>query len=65
MIMYSHEIDQTLKSQNYNIDTDTYLHICNSSPQVTHVKYDPYSDSFELWTKDDYYWKIKIYRKED
>lgn len=65
MIMYSHEIDQTLKSQNYNVDADTYLHICNSSPQVTHVKYNPYSDSFELWTKDGYYWKIKIYRKED
>lgn len=59
--MYSHEIDQTLKSQNYNVDADTYLHICNSSPQVTH---DPYSDSFELWTKDGYYWKIKICRKE-
>ncbi len=46
--MYSHEIDQTLRSNNYNIDSDTYLHICNSSPQITHVKYDPYDENFQI-----------------
>lgn len=61
--MYSHEIDQTLKSENYNIRSDTYLRICDSSPQITHIKYDPYSDSFELWSTDNYYWKINVYRK--
>lgn len=65
MIMYSHEIDQTLKSHNYNIDSDIYLHICDSSPQVTHIKFDPYDRLFHLWTNDNYYWKIKVYRKED
>lgn len=61
--MYSHEIDQILKSHNYNINSDTYLHICNSSPQITHVKYDPYDDSFELWTNDYYCWKTNVHRK--
>lgn len=63
--MYSIEIDQKLKSENYNIRSDTYLHICDSSPQIIHIKYDPYSNLFELWTTDNFYWKIKIYRKED
>lgn len=63
--MYSHEIEQTLKSHNYNIDSDTYLRICNSSSQITHVKYDPYDNSFHLWTNDNYYWKINVYRKEN
>lgn len=63
--MYSIEIDHKLKSENYNISSDTYLYICDSSQQITHVKHDPYSDSFELWTIDNYYWKIKIYRKEN
>lgn len=62
--MYSHEIDQTLKSHHYNIDSDTYSHICNSSPQIIRVKYEPYDDSFDLWTNDNYYWKINVYRKE-
>lgn len=63
--MYSHEIVQTLKSHNYNIDSDTYLHICDSSPQIAHIKYDPYDNSFHLWTNDNYYWKINVYRKEN
>lgn len=50
--MYSHEIDQTLKSHNYTIDSDTYLHICNSSSQITHVKYDSYNENFQIWTND-------------
>ena len=62
--MYSHEIDQVLKLHNYKIDSNTYLHICNSSPQVIHVKYDPYDDSFDIWTNDNYYWKINVYKKK-
>lgn len=63
--MYSIEIDHKLKSENYNISFDTYLYICDSSPQITHVKYDPYAGFFELWTNDNYYWKINVYRKEN
>lgn len=61
--MYSYEIDQELKCKKYDIDSETYLHICNSSLQITHVKYNPYDASFELWTNDDYYWKINVHRK--
>lgn len=62
--MYSIEIDQKFKSENYHIDSDTYINICQSSPQVTHIKYNPYDGSFDLWTNDNYYWKINVYRKE-
>lgn len=58
--MYSHEIDQTLKSHNYTIDSDTYLHICNSSSQITHVKYDSYNENFQIWTNDNWYWILKV-----
>ena len=53
--MYSYEIDQTLKSQKYNINFDIYLNICQSSPQLSKIKYNPYENFFEIWTKDNYY----------
>ena len=62
--MYSYEIDNILKSKNYKIDSDTYLHICSTSPQLTRIKYNPYCSYFETWSNDNYYWKFNVYRKE-
>lgn len=59
--MYSCEIDTLLKSNNYNIDSQTYINICNTSPQLARIKYDPYGNYFEIWTKDNYYWKFTVY----
>lgn len=63
--MYSCEINQALESQNYNIDSETYIDICNTSPQISRVKYDPYDNKYEIWTNDNFYWKINVYRKEN
>lgn len=60
--MYSYEIDQILKSQNYNIDSNTYMNICSTSPQISRVKYDPYENKYKIWTDDNYYWKFSIYK---
>lgn len=61
--MYSYEINKILESQNYNIDSETYTDICNTSPQISRVKYDPYDNKYEIWTSDNYSWKINVYRK--
>lgn len=58
--MYSYEIDQTIKSQNYHISPEIYLHICNTSPQIVRVKYDPYNENFNIWTDDNCNWIFKI-----
>lgn len=60
--MYSYEIDQTIKSHNYNIDSELYINICNTSPQISRVKYDPNDNKYEILTKDNY-WQIKVERK--
>ena len=60
--MYSYEIDQILKSQNYNINSETYINICSTSPQISRVKYDSYENKCEIWTDDNYYWKFSIYK---
>lgn len=58
--MYSYEIDQILKTNNYDIDSKIYLHICQSSPQITHVKYEPFDNDFNIWTNDNYYWTFRV-----
>lgn len=63
--MYSYEIDQTLKSHNYTIDADTYIEICKTSPQIFHLRYNQGENKYEIWTNDNYYWKIEVYRKEN
>lgn len=62
--MYSYEINQTLESQNYNIDSETYIDICDTSPQISRIKYNPYDNKYDIWTNDNFYWKINVYRKE-
>lgn len=62
--MYSHEIDQLLKIRNYLLESEEYAHVMRTSPQIDHVKYSPYTDDFETWTSDNYYWKYKVYIKD-
>jgi len=60
--MYSWEIQQLLELRQYLLTVQEYLEISNiqNNPQLKEVKYDPYQDSFEIWTKDDYYFKFKV-----
>lgn len=61
--MYSHEIEELLKIRNYLISNIEYINMIDTSPQIDHVKYNPYSDDFEMWTNDNYYFKYKVYKK--
>lgn len=58
--MYSHEIEEKLKSENYYIDSDTYSNICYTSPQISRVKYDPFQNNFDIWTNDKYHWTFRV-----
>lgn len=44
--MYSYEINELLTKNNFRIQLDVYLKICES-PQVCRVKYNPYGDCVE------------------
>lgn len=61
--MYSYEIEELLRIRNYLLSSIEYINVINTSPQITRVKYSPYSDEFETWTSDNYYFKYKVYRK--
>lgn len=62
--MYSWEISQILQDNNYNIESNTYIKICITSPQITHVKFEPCGQFYEMWDNENNYWKFTVYRKE-
>ena len=62
--MYSVEIQKILEENNYNIDSETYIDICQNSPQICHVKYDDFQDNFLIETSDGYQFYFKVFPKQ-
>jgi hypothetical protein len=62
--MYDWELRQYLEVRGYKLSTNEYLHVCYTCPQINHVKYDAFSDDFEVWTDDRNYFRFKVYHKE-
>jgi hypothetical protein len=58
--MYSHEIEQLLKIKKYLISYKEFIQITKSSPQINHIKYNPFEDHIEMWTTDNYKFVLKI-----
>lgn len=63
--MYSHEIENLLRLKNYLLNNEEYLSMVKTSPQINHIRYNDYSKFFEMWTKDNYSFKFKVYYKYD
>lgn len=61
-ILYSWEIEQLLQMRNYFITVQEYLKISDikENPQISEIKYEPFSDDFNIWTKDQYHFKFKV-----
>ena len=55
--MYSWEIQNFLKEKNYQIGGDDLLKIISikENPQLTHIKYNPFNNSYEIWDKEGNY----------
>lgn len=62
--MYSEEINKLLKLKNYILEYNEYIKMCKDSPQISMVKYNSFEDKIEIWTKDNYYAKFKVYKKD-
>lgn len=58
--MYSHEVEQLLKIRNYLITYKEFIQITKSSPQINHIKYNPFEDNIEMYTTDNYKFVLKI-----
>lgn len=58
--MYSHEVEQLLKIRNYLLTYKEFIQITKSSPQINHIKYNPFEDNIEMYTTDNYKFVLKI-----
>lgn len=58
--MYTYEIEQLLKLKNNLITYKEFIQITKSSPQINHIKYNPFEDNIEMWTTDNYKFVLKI-----
>lgn len=61
--MYNWEIHNLISTYNGLLPSTKYLEICKTSPQLNHIKYDPYEDIFEAWSVDGDYFRFKVYYK--
>ena len=59
--MYSWEIDELLRKNNYEISAHTYLEMIKDSTQLTRIKYNPYSNTFDMWDEHGMCWSFRVY----
>lgn len=64
--MYSWEIQNWLSDRNYSLTSKEYIWLIkdSQSKQIDHIKFDTYSDRFQLWTKDGYEWMVNVTYEE-
>lgn len=63
--MFSWEINKIIENCNYKIDSKTYLHIINTSPQIRRVVYKPFDDYFEIMDDQNNHWKFTVQKIEE
>lgn len=61
--MYDWELAEFLRKRDGIISVNEYLHICNTCPQINHIKYDPFENMFNAWTDDGNYYAFRIYKE--
>ena len=62
--MFDWEIQNYLQERNYILTNKEYVYICNTCPQINHIKYNSFADNFEIWTNLNHF-KFQVYYNED
>lgn len=62
--MYSWEIDNILKENNYIIPSTIYLNIIFESPQLSRIAYKPYGDCFIIYDNTGQMWEFQVFEGE-
>lgn len=61
--MYSWEITELTQKYKNTLPSDVYINICRTSPQIDHIKYEPYGEQYDMWDKDGNHWNFKVENK--
>lgn len=59
--MYSWEITEFLKSKHYELSACEYKQMIKHSTQIARIKYNPYSNSFDMWDDSGMHWSFKVF----
>lgn len=62
--MYDWELRNYLEERDYRLTNKEYIYICNTCPQLHHIKYNSFNNNIEAWS-DSNYFKFYVYYKED
>lgn len=63
--MYSYEIQNLMELRNYLLTVKEYFNICQTSPQIREVSYNPFEDNFYINTDDRYKFKFKVKKENE
>jgi hypothetical protein len=60
--VYSWEIDNYLRFRNWKLEKHEYIYISDTkvNPQISRIKYEPFSNSFYMETDDGYNWIFRL-----
>lgn len=60
--MFSDEIQKYLEMKNYILTNEEYVYITNlnNNPQINHIKFNPFENTFLIETKDNYSWIVRV-----
>ena len=61
--MYDWELTDYLRKRDGVISVNEYLYICDTCPQINHIKYDPFENMFNAWTDSGNYYAFRIYKE--
>ena len=62
--MYDHELTRYIEERNYNLSKNEYIYVCSTCPQINHVSYNAWSDTFEMWSDAGVRWEFKVYKEK-
>lgn len=62
--MYSHEIDDVMRNNNYKIPSSLYMNICKNSPQINGIERKNDSQ-YCIYTNDNYNWLFELYNDSE
>ena len=62
MNVYSWEIDNYLRTRDWEVTRYEYLYVTDmlSNPQIRKIKYEPFNNSFYMETADGYNWIFRV-----
>lgn len=61
--MYDHEITRYIEERNGYLSNLEYIYVWETSPQIDHIKYDAWSNKYEMWSENGTYWSFRVYKE--